>query len=157
MYALVNYLGNQLLIKEGEQTKIPFLDKKIGTKLSFDNILYIDDGKTKKVGNPYVNSISIDAKIVSHGKEKKIIVFKKKRRKGYQKKNGHRQKFTMIQVDKLLKANSKSKATTTTKKTATKKASSKSKATTATKKASSKSKTTTTAKKTTAKKAEKKG
>ena len=144
MYALVNYLGNQLLIKEGEQTKIPFLDKKIGTKLSFDNILYIDDGKTKKVGNPYVNSISINAKIISHGKEKKIIVFKKKRRKGHQKKNGHQQKFTMIQVDKLLKASSKSKTTTTTKKTTAKKA-------------VSKSKTTTAAKKTTAKKAEKKG
>tara|TARA_Y100001960_G_C14074838_1_gene540781 strand:- start:25 stop:459 length:435 start_codon:yes stop_codon:yes gene_type:complete len=144
MYALVNYLGNQLLIKEGEQIKIPFLDKKIGTKLSFDNILYINDGKTKKVGSPYIKSTSIDAKIISHGKEKKIIVFKKKRRKGYQKKNGHQQKFTMIQVDKLLKAGSKTKTTTAAKKTTAKKA-------------NSKSKTTTTAKKTTAKKAEKKG
>jgi len=122
MYALIDYSGNQLLIKEGEQTKIPFLDKKVGTKLSFDNILYIDDGKTKKVGNPYVKSISIDAKIISHGREKKIIVFKKKRRKGYQRKNGHRQKFTMIQVDKLLKSSpKKTKSKTTTAKKVVKK------------------------------------
>ena len=157
MYALVNYLGNQLLIKEGEQAKIPFLDKKIGTKLSFDNILYIDDGKTKKVGNPYINSISIDGKIISHGKEKKIIVFKKKRRKGHQKKNGHQQKFTMIQVDKLLKTTSKSKTAATAKKATSKSETTAAAKKTTAKKATSKSKATTAAKKTTAEKAKKKG
>ena len=114
MYALVDYSGNQILIKEGEKTRIPFTDKKDGTKIVFDNVLFIDDGKDKKVGQPYINSFSINAKIVSHEKDKKIIVFKKKRRKGYQKKNGHRQNYTLIQVDSI-------SAKTAAKKTAAKK------------------------------------
>ena len=124
MYALVDYSGNQILIKEGEKTRIPFTDKKVGTKIIFDNVLFIDDGKDKKVGKPYINSFSINAKIVSQEKDKKIIVFKKKRRKGYQKKNGHRQNYTLIQVDSI-SAKTASKKTaakkTTTKKTAAKK------------------------------------
>ena len=128
MYALVNYSGNQLLIREGEKIKIPFIDQKIGSKLVFDSVMFFDDGKTKKIGNPYIKTFSIDAKIIAHGKDKKIIVFKKKRRKGYQKKNGHRQNYTMVQVDKILKKKTAAKKTAkssqakkkvTTKKTAT--------------------------------------
>ena len=125
MYALVNYSGNQLLIKEGEKIKIPFIDQKVGSKLVFDSVMFLDDGKTKKIGNPYIKTLSIDAKIISHGKDKKIIVFKKKRRKGYQKKNGHRQNYTMVQVDKILKKKTATKKPTissqTKKKVATKK------------------------------------
>ena len=120
MYALVDYSGNQILIKEGEKTRIPFTDKKVGTKIVFDNVLFIDDGKDKKVGKPYINSFSINAKIVSHEKDKKIIVFKKKRRKGYQKKNGHRQNYTLIQVDSISAKKTAAKKTTA-KKTAAKK------------------------------------
>ena len=125
MYALVNYSGNQLLIKEGEKIKIPFIDQEIGSKLVFDSVMFLDDGKTKKIGNPYIKTLSIDAKIISHGKDKKVIVFKKKRRKGYQKKNGHRQNYTMVQVDKILKkktaAKKPTKSSQTKKKVATKK------------------------------------
>ena len=125
MYALVDYSGNQILIKEGEKIRIPFTDKKVGTKIVFDNVLFIDDGKDKKVGKPYINSFSINAKIVSQEKDKKIIVFKKKRRKGYQKKNGHRQNYTLIQVDSISTKKTAAKKTTskktTTKKTAAKK------------------------------------
>ena len=124
MYALVNYSGNQLLIKEGEKIKIPFIDQKIGSKLVFDSVMFLDDGKTKKIGNPYIKTFSIDAKIIAHGKDKKIIVFKKKRRKGYQKKNGHRQNYTMVQVDKILKKKTAAKKTAvkkTTKSSQTKK------------------------------------
>ena len=145
MYALVDYSGNQILIKEGEKIRIPFTDKKVGTKIVFDNVLFIDDGKDKKVGKPYINSFSINAKIVSHEKDKKIIVFKKKRRKGYQKKNGHRQNYTLIQVDSISTKKTAAKKTaakkTTAKKTAAKK--------TAAKKTAAKK---TTAKKTAAKK-----
>ena len=125
MYALVNYSGNQLLIKEGEKIKIPFIDQEIGSKLVFDSVMFLDDGKTKKIGNPYIKTLSIDAKIISHGKDKKVIVFKKKRRKGYQKKNGHRQNYTMVQVDKILKKKAATKKSTKSskikKKVATKK------------------------------------
>ena len=122
MYALVDYIGNQILIKEGETVKIPFLDEKVGTKITFEKVLLFDDGKNKKIGSPYLKSLSFTGKIESHGKEKKIIVFKKKRRKGYQKKNGHTQKFTCVNIQKFSKTGAtKAKAATTkTKATATK-------------------------------------
>ena len=127
MYALVDYIGNQILLKEGETVKIPFLDKKVGTKIIFDNVLLFDDGKNKKIGSPYLKSISFSGKIESHGKENKIIVFKKKRRKGYQKKNGHTQKFTSVIIGKLTaKSATKPKSSTATKKSTTKKVTKKS-------------------------------
>ena len=113
MYALVDYIGTQILIKEGERIKIPFLDQKVGSKVTFGNILFFDNDKEKKIGNPYLKSISFSGKIESHGKENKIIVFKKKRRKGYQKKNGHIQKFTYVTIDKFLTKKSTSTKTKT--------------------------------------------
>ena len=121
MYALIEYIGNQFLLKEGEKIKIPFLNQKIGSKITFQNVLFYDDGNKKTIGTPYIKSLSFSGKIDSHGKDKKVLVFKKKRRKGYQKKNGHTQKFTYITIDKLsIKKTTKAK-TTTTKKTAPKK------------------------------------
>ena len=112
MYAIVNYKGNQILVKEGEDTRIPFLkDSKIGSTLNFDNVLFFDDGKKKHYGNPILKNINFKAKIVSHERDSKVIVFKKKRRKGYQKKNGYRDQFNVVKVDKL----------STSKKTAAKK------------------------------------
>ena len=120
MYALVDYIGNQILIKEGEKVKIPFLDKKVGSKVSFDNILFFDDGKNKKIGSPYIKSLSFSGKIDSHDKGKKVIVFKKKRRKGHQKKNGHTQKFTLVTIDKFSKVKKDTNKTTVKKKSPTK-------------------------------------
>ena len=102
MYALVDYIGTQILIREDERIKIPFLDQKVGSKVTFGNVLFFDNDKEKKIGTPYLKSISFSGKIESHGKENKIIVFKKKRRKGHQKKNGHIQKFTYVTIDKFL-------------------------------------------------------
>ena len=104
MYALIDYIGSQILIKEGGKIKIPFLDQKVGSKVVFKNVLFFDDGKNKKIGTPYLESLSFSGKIESHGKEKKIIVFKKKRRKGHQKKNGHQQQFTYVTIDKFSKS-----------------------------------------------------
>ena len=121
MYALVDYIGNQLLIKEGEIVKIPFLDKKIGTKVTFDNVLLFDDGKNKKIGNPFIKSFSIKGIIDSHIKDSKVLVFKMKRRKGHQKKNGHTQKFTCVSIGKLaVKKATKAKAASTKSTTAKK-------------------------------------
>ena len=136
MYALVEYSGKQFFLKEGEKLKIPFLDEKVGTKVSFEKVLLYNDGKNEKVGSPYIKSLSFNAKIISHGKNKKIVVFKKKRRKGYHKKNGHRQQFTMVEIEKLKteKTAATTKKTVKTKKTATTKKTVKTKKTTATKK-----------------------
>ena len=122
MYAIVNYKGNQILVREGENTRIPFLkDSEVGSTLSFDNVLFFDDGKKKHYGNPILKNINFKAKIVSHERDSKIIVFKKKRRKGYQKKNGYRDQFTVVKVDKLSVTKNTATKKTVTKKTATKK------------------------------------
>lgn len=124
MYALINLYGKQIKIEEGKDIKIPFQSTKVGSKIKIENVLFFDDGKKKQVGNPFIKSLSFEAKIVAHGEENKILVYKKKRRKGYEKKRGHKQKFTMIKVDKIVAKSTKKTSSTTTKKktsTATKK------------------------------------
>ena len=102
MYALVNYNGEQIKIQEGKKVRVPYQKTlKIGSKIEFNQVLFFDDGKTKKIGTPYLQSMSFKAKVDSHSKDSKIIVFKKKRRKGYQKKNGHQQSYTLLLVDKF--------------------------------------------------------
>ena len=85
------------------------------TKENYE-VIFLDDGKKKQVGTPFLKSVSFQGKVDSHSKESKIIIFKKKRRKGYQKKNGHKQPFTTIAINTL-----KLKKTSTAKKTVTKK------------------------------------
>ena len=107
MNVLVEILGKQFKAEKGDKLRIPYIDKKIGEKLIFDTILYSDDGKNKKLGKPYLTDLQMEAKLLEHGKEKKIIVFKFKRRKGYQKKNGHQQKFSLIEISNFKKKSAK--------------------------------------------------
>jgi len=117
MYALVDYKGKQILLKEGENVKVPYLDNiKPGSSVEFDKILYFFDGKNKKIGNPYIKSLILNAKVDSHIKDSKITVFKMKRRKGYQKKNGHKQPYTLLKVDKLVIKKAKKVTSSPTKK-----------------------------------------
>ena len=131
MYALIEFAGKQFKIEEGSSIKVPYVDGKVGTKVTIDKVLYLDDGKNKMVGTPLVSDVKIDGEITSHGRERKVVVFKFKRRKGYQKKNTHRQEYSMLKVGKLGKVKkspskkSETKATetkTTPKKAAPKKA-----------------------------------
>ena len=140
MYALVEIAGKQFKVEENSQLEIPYNNSKVGDKVNFDKVLYFDDGSKKNIGNPYVSGLSIDAKVISHGKSPKVIVFKLKRRKGYQKRSGHKQQYTVVEFGKLAAKKA------TPKKTAAKKAAPKK---TAAKKAAPKK---TAAKKTTAKK-----
>ena len=129
MEALINYKGQQILLTEGEKVKIPYQkDLKPGSSMEFNEVLYFFDGKKRKIGNPYLKSFSVKGKVDSHFKDSKVVVFKKKRRKGHQKKNGHRQPYTLLQINKLQakkttakKATVKTKRATTTKKTSVKK------------------------------------
>ena len=73
MYALVEIAGKQFKLEENTQIKVPYNKSKIGDKITFDKVLYFDDGSNKVFGNPYVSNYSIDAKVVFHGKEPKII------------------------------------------------------------------------------------
>lgn len=96
MYAVVEIAGIQFEVKKNDVINVPLLDGEPGSKVEFDKILLADDGDTK-LGTPYLAG-SVSAKIVEHGKSDKILIFHKKRRKGYSKLNGHRQKFTKIEI-----------------------------------------------------------
>ena len=121
MYALVNFSGKQIKIEEGKDVRVPFIKENIGSKVTLEDVLLFDDGKKKQIGSPYIKSLSFNAKVVSHNKDSKIIVYKKKRRKGYEKKNGHKQPYTMIKVDNMTSKKTTTKKTTSaTKKTTSK-------------------------------------
>ena len=113
MNVLIEILGKQFKVDKGDKIKVPYINKEVGEKLTFDKVLYIEDGDKKEIGNPYVKGKNIEAKIIDHGSYDKVIVFKMKRRKGYQKKNGHKQKFSLIEISKI----TSSKKTTAKKKT----------------------------------------
>ena len=102
MYALIEFSGKQYRVEEGSSIKVPYIEGKIGSKVIINKIHYLDDGKKKTVGTPLVSSKKLDGEIVSHVRGNKVIVFKFKRRKGYQKKNTHRQNYTILKIGKLV-------------------------------------------------------
>lgn len=101
MYAIVNIAGQQFKVVKDQFVYVNRLDGKEGANVNFDDVLLVDDGKKAKVGNPSVKGAKVSAKILAHVKGDKVIVFKKKRRKSYQKSNGHRQSFTKIQIEDI--------------------------------------------------------
>ena len=101
MYAIVNIAGQQFKVAKDQQIFVHRLQGDEGASIEFDNVLLVDNGGKITVGVPAVKGASVTAKIVSHLKGDKVIVFKKKRRKGYKKKNGHRQYFTKIQIESI--------------------------------------------------------
>ena len=117
MYALIEFAGKQFKVEEGSTIKVPYIDDKVGSKVPLDKILYMDDGNNKMIGTPLVNGVKINGEITSHGRERKVIVFKFKRRKGYQKKNTHRQEYSILKVGKLGKVKKTPSEKTTTKAT----------------------------------------
>ena len=109
MYAIVNISGKQFKATEGARVRIPKQPGDTGAKLKFDNVLLFHDGTNTQIGTPTVSGASVTATVVVHGREQKILVYKKKRRKGYQRKNGHRQWYTEIEIQKI-KASASKKA-----------------------------------------------
>ena len=110
MYAIVEIAGQQFKASKNDKLFAHRLSEKEGDKVSFDNVLLVDDGKKVKVGDPKVSGASVKAKILKHCKGDKIIVFKKKRRKGYRVKNGHRQFFTELLIESISEKGSPKKA-----------------------------------------------
>jgi len=101
MYAVVDIAGQQLKVEEKATYYVPKLDTDVDKAVTFDNVLLYSDGKTTKIGTPSVKGAKIKAKVLEHIKDEKIIVFKKKRRKSYKVKNGHRQQLSKIEVTKI--------------------------------------------------------
>ena len=127
MYAIIQIAGKQFKVKPGMVLNVPTLDLEPGKKVNVERVLAYSDGKNLEVGTPELTNVAIDGTVVTHGRAKKIIVFKKKRRKGYQKKQGHRQGFTQIKVEGIAPAKPAAakkavKAETAEKKPAVKKA-----------------------------------
>lgn len=100
MFAIVTIAGQQFKVEEGQKLFVHRLEAAAGDKVSFDEVLLIDNGGKVRVGTPML-SAKVNATVLDHAKGRKVIVFKKKRRKGYKVKNGHRQSFTQIQIDSI--------------------------------------------------------
>ena len=101
MYAIVETGGKQYQVEEGRYVDIEKLEGDVDAKVTFDNIVMIVNGKKSKVGQPYVSGASVEGKILKQDKAKKIIVFKQRPKKGYRKKQGHRQQFTRVMITKI--------------------------------------------------------
>jgi large subunit ribosomal protein L21 len=108
MYAIINISGKQYKATSGARLRVPKQDGETGTNLTFDKVLLINDEKNTEVGEPILKGASVTGTIIEHGRNKKILVYKKKRRKGYQRKNGHRQWFTEIEFGTIKAGKSKS-------------------------------------------------
>merc|ERR1712224_992410 len=106
---VVEIQGSQFKVEKDQKLFVNRIDAKEGSKVSFDNVLLVDDGKKVHVGKPNLSGTSVEAKVVAHKKDDKVIVFKKKRRKGYKVKNGHRQALTELVIEKINVSGAKSK------------------------------------------------
>ena len=120
MYAIINISGKQYKTQIGSRLRVPRQTLETGSKVTFEDVLLFSDGKSTKIGNPNVKGVSVNAKILTHAREKKVLIYKKKRRKGYQRKNGHRQWYSEIEINDIKvsttkKSNTKTKTKVTTK------------------------------------------
>jgi len=125
MYAIVDIAGQQFKVEKDQKLFVHRLEVEEGKKVSFHKVLLIDTGNKVSVGDPVVKGASVDAKVISHMKGDKVLVFKKKRRKGYQKLNGHRQYLTQIQIEAISEKGATAKKEAPAAKTAEKKPASK--------------------------------
>lgn len=101
MFAVVDIAGQQFKVLESEKHYVPRLNAEPDSEVVFDNVLLYSDDAGVKVGKPYVDGLKVTAKVLSHLKDEKVIVYKKKRRKNYEKMNGHRQHLTRIEIIKI--------------------------------------------------------
>ena len=101
MFAIVSIAGQQFKVEKDQEIFVHQLDAKEGDKVSFDEVLLVANGDSTSIGAPNVKGAKVSASVIGHQKGDKVIVFKKKRRKGYRVKNGHTQCFTKIKIDSI--------------------------------------------------------
>ena len=114
MYAIIESCGKQYKVTEGDVVFFEKLDAEEGKKVTFDNVILVSDEGKVQIGNPYVKGVKVEGKVISHGKGKKIIVFKMKPKKNYRRKQGHRQPYTKVEITSI-KTAAKKTATKTAK------------------------------------------
>ncbi len=105
MYAVIETGGKQYRVSEGDIIRVEKLPAEIGSKVDFDSVLLVGEGDKVKIGTPNVTGAKVTGKVIEQDRGKKIIVFKMKRRKGYRRKQGHRQDFTGVLIGKIQKGN----------------------------------------------------
>ncbi|MBC8209334.1 MAG: 50S ribosomal protein L21 [Desulfobulbaceae bacterium] len=101
MYAIVRTGGKQYQVSSGDLLRVEKIEGSVGDTVELSDVLMVVDGENVKVGQPVLESAKVVAKIAEQGKAKKVLVFKKKRRKGYKVKNGHRQLYTALQIEEV--------------------------------------------------------
>ncbi len=111
MYAIIESCGKQYKVAEGDVVFFEKLDAEEGKKITFDNVVFVSDEGKVQIGNPYVKGVKVEGTVVSHGKAKKIIVFKMKPKKNYRRKQGHRQPYTKVEITSIKTATKKTETT----------------------------------------------
>jgi large subunit ribosomal protein L21 len=101
MYAIVEILGKQVVVEEGKKVLVDRLPHDEGSSFSLENVLFVSDNGSVKIGAPLGSGAEVTARVISHSKGDKVLVFKKKRRKGYRKLNGHRQHLSLVSIEKI--------------------------------------------------------
>ena len=122
MYAIIESCGKQYKVAEGDVVFFEKLDAEEGKKVTFDKVMLVSEDGKVQVGNPYVKGVKVEGKVVSHGKGKKIIVFKMKAKKNYRRTQGHRQPYTKVEITGIKTAGKTAEKAETAKKTETAKA-----------------------------------
>jgi len=101
MYVIVDIAGQQFKVEQGQEVFVNRLEAEEGTKLEFEKVLLVDNDGKVKVGTPLVKGAKVNAKLINHLRADKVVVFKKKRRKGYQKENGFRHDLSKVLIEKI--------------------------------------------------------
>ena len=101
MYAIVEINNKQYKVEEGKYIEVDLLDKEIGEKLTLDRVLMVSDSASANIGAPIIANASIDAEIIGTNKDKKVLVYKMRAKKGYRRKQGHRQQYTKLKINKI--------------------------------------------------------
>jgi len=101
MFAVVEIGGQQHKVGPAERVFVPKLKAEIGSKVKFDTVVLLSDENNVRIGNPFLKGVTVEAKVLGFVKDKKVIVFKKKKRKGYRVRKGHRQQMTELEITKI--------------------------------------------------------
>lgn len=102
MHAVIRAGGKQFRVAKGDVVRLPLMDGEVGSSVEIADVLQVSSGEAPVIGTPTVANAKVQVKVLRHGKEKKILVYKFKRRKGYEKRQGHRQDFTEVQVEDIV-------------------------------------------------------
>jgi large subunit ribosomal protein L21 len=101
MYAIVEIAGQQYKVSQSQKIYVPRLEAEVGSRVTFDKVLLRGDEEATSIGQPYLSGALVEGTVLQHVKDDKVTVFKKKRRKGYRVRRGHRQQYTQVEITKL--------------------------------------------------------